>query len=167
MGFGSMVPWRKKNHLPAKQDDRPMDPFTSLQREMNRLFEEFHRGFDLAPFGEDLASGWMPRVNVSESDKEICVTAELPGMDEKDIDVQLSGDTLTIKGEKKEEKEEKDRNWHRVERSYGSFHREIVLPAEVEAEKTEAKFSKGVLTVTIPKSKQAQKEQKKIEIKKA
>ena len=165
MGFGSIVPSRKKNPL-AKQDERPMDPFTSLQREMNRLFEEFHRGFDLEPFSEEFGADWMPRVNVSESDKEICVSAELPGMDEKDIDVSLSGDTLTVKGEKKAEKEEKGENWHRTERTFGSFRRDIVLPAAVEAERTEAKFSKGVLTITIPKSREAQQETKKIAIKK-
>jgi HSP20 family protein len=153
---------RKDSQLPAKHQ-ASNDPFGMLRREMNRLFEDFSRGFDMAAFEE---TEWMPQVDISESDKEIRVTAELPGLDEKDIDVSMSNDMLTIRGEKKEEKDEGDRNYHRVERSYGSFIRQIALPAEVQADKTEAKFSKGVLRITLPKSEQSDKGTKKIDVKK-
>lgn len=163
MAFGELIPWKKKGHLPVRYE-RGSDPFASLQREMNRVFEEFHHGFmDLAPFTGPEA--WMPRVNVAESDKGICVTAELPGLSEKEVEVALSKDTLTIKGNKTEEKEEKGRNYYRMERSFGSFHRDIPLPCEVEAEKIDAKFKNGILTVNLPKSKAAQKDVKKIAVK--
>lgn len=158
-----LTPWRRRSRLPVRREEE-RDPFTALQRRMNRLFEDFTRGFEMMPFGEQT---WMPRVNISENDKEICVTAELPGMEEKDLDVTLTKNTLTLKGEKKEEKEEKDRNYHRVERTYGSIFREIPLPVEVEADKVDAKFKNGVLTVTLPKSHQAQATAKKVAVKPA
>jgi len=160
-----LTPWRRRSRLPVRQQQQEeRDPFTALQRRMNRLFEDFTRGFEMTPFGEQ---NWMPRVNVSENDKEVCVTAELPGMEEKDLDVTLAKNALTLKGEKKEEREEKDRNYHRVERTYGSFYREIPLPVEVEADKVDAKFKNGVLTVTLPKSHQAQAAAKKVTVKSA
>jgi HSP20 family protein len=105
----------------------------------------------------------VPRLDVSETEREIKVTAELPGMDEKDVNVTLEGDVLTLKGEKKAEAEEKGKNFHRVERTYGSFQRVITLPAEVDATKVTAGFKKGVLTVTLAKSPAAQT--RKIEVK--
>jgi len=161
-----LAPWRKSNQL-AKQNDG--DPFMALQREMNRLFQEFNTGFDSAPWsasgGEGELGNWIPRVNVSDNEKEVTVTAELPGMAEKDIDVSLTKNTLTIKGEKKSESEEKDKNLFRRERVYGSFLREIELPSEVETDKVEAQFKNGVLSVKLPKSKAAQTDVKKIQLK--
>jgi len=161
-----LSPWqgKKSQNLPARREER-QDPFTLLQREMNRLFEDFNRGFELEPFGGEGAKTWTPRVNVAENDKEVTITAELPGMDEKNIDISVSDNVLTIKGEKHDENEEKGRNFYRMERSFGSFQRSIALPAEVEMDKADASFKKGVLTVTLPKSKEAQKEVKKIEVK--
>jgi HSP20 family protein len=126
----------------------------SFQREMNRLFDDFFRGFGLdRPWGvqETNLSAFTPRVNVSETDKEVRVSAELPGMDEKDVKVELDDASLAIHGEKKEEHEEKHRHWHRVEHTFGSFYRVVPFPAKVDGGKAKAKFQKGVLTVTLPK----------------
>ena len=143
-------------------------PFGSFQREMNRLFDNFFGGFNLsswAPFERGVGQTFTPRVDVSETDKEITVSAELPGMEEKDIDVSLTRDALTIKGEKKEEKEEKGKDYYRMERSYGSFSRSIPLPVEVDTDKVEATFKKGVLEITLPKTAQAIKETRKVPLK--
>lgn len=140
------------------------DPFVSLHREIDRLFDEFSRGMPLtwrpaAKGGVDL------RVDVSETDKEIKVTAELPGVDEKDIEVILAGDLLTIKGEKKAEQERKEENYHLIERSYGAFARSLRLPYAVEEKNVQAEFKKGVLTITLPKPAEVQAAAKKIAVK--
>jgi len=147
--------WREREH-----------PFSSLQKQMNELFDSFFTGFERSPFGalEEWQGEFMPTVDVRESDKEITVSAELPGMDERDIDVSLSNDALTLKGEKKEEKEEKNKSYWHVERRYGSFHRVIPLPEGVETEKVSATFKNGVLTITVPKSAKAGSAKKKITI---
>lgn len=133
-------------------------------KEMNRLFEDFLKGFALEPFGKRTGAAFEPKVNVSEREKEIVVSAELPGMDDKDIDVSLRKNELTIQGEKKEEKEEKE-SYHRMERSYGSFKKTLPLPCEVEDDKVEAQFKNGVLTITLPKAAEAIKGTKKINVK--
>lgn len=141
-------------------------PFGVFSREVDRLFDDVGRGWTLAPFRvfEPRTTGELaPRLDVSETEKEIKVTAELPGMDEKDVNVTLEGDVLTLTGEKKAEAEEKGKNFHRVERTYGSFHRVVRLPSEVDATKVTAGFKKGVLTVTLAKSPAAQT--RKIEVK--
>ncbi len=143
-------------------------PFGSFQREMNKLADDLFGGFNLlprAPLERRLATTFTPRVDVSETDKEIKVSAELPGMDEKDIDVSLARDTLTIKGEKKEEKEEKGEDYYRMERSYGSFTRSVPLSAEVDTDKVQATFKKGVLEITLPKTPEAIQETKKVPVK--
>jgi len=156
----SILPWKKSS---AKEAG---DPFVNLQNEMNKLFEHFNQGFDIAPVNEMSAmTGWMPKVNLAETDKEIQVTAELPGVEEKDVEVTIDQGMLILKGEKKAEKEEKNKNYYRVERSYGSFQRSFALPKEVEAEKVEATFKNGVLSVKLPKSWEAQQSAKKIPIK--
>jgi HSP20 family protein len=114
-----------------------------------------------------MAGEFMPQVDVNEDEKQIKVTAELPGMDEKDIDVALSGNSLTIKGEKQEETEDKGRNYYRSERRYGSFHRVIPLSAEVDQDKAKADFKNGVLRITLPKTGEARKRRKKIDVKTA
>jgi len=155
------------------------DPFGGLRQEIDRLFEEFGPGFALVPSVRRLLElepframssafgAAAPAVDVADKDKEIQVTAELPGMDEKDIEVTLSGDMLTIKGEKKEEREEKERNYYFSERRFGSFQRSFRLPEGVNPDKVEARFDKGVLTVTLPKTAEAAKRQRKIAIKAA
>ncbi|MDQ5827053.1 MAG: Hsp20/alpha crystallin family protein [Chloroflexota bacterium] len=110
-------------------------------------------------------STFTPAINLAESDREYRVTAELPGMDEQDIELSLHRDHLTIKGEKKQEHEEKGNGYHRVERSYGTFQRTIPLPQEVDAERVEANFQKGVLTITLPKLPEVQSGAKRIAIK--
>jgi HSP20 family protein len=143
-------------------------PFGSFQREMNKLADDLFGGFNLsprAPLERGLATTFTPRVDVSETDKEIKVSAELPGMDEKDIDVSLARDTLTIKGEKKEEKEEKGEDYYRMERSYGSFTRSVSLRVEVDTDKVQATFKKGVLEITLPKTPEAIQETKKVPVK--
>jgi len=133
----------------VKKADHPIDQFRD---EMNRLFDSFFRGFDLEPF--DVQGGmFSPKVDVVETETEIRVSAELPGMDEKDIDVSLTKDALTIKGEKKVEKNESDKDYYRMERSYGSFSRTIPLPVQVDPDQVSAEFRKGVLTVVLPKAK--------------
>lgn len=157
---------RQKKSVPVRQEEK--HPFFSLQRQMNQLFDSFFRDFELEPFrgmGEWYGK-FSPEVDVKENNKEITITAELPGMDEKDIDVSLSGDSLIIKGEKKEEKEEKDKESWCMERRYGSFYRAIPLPEEIiDKEKAAASFKKGVLCVTIPKTEAAASLSKKISIK--
>ncbi|MFQ3573315.1 MAG: Hsp20/alpha crystallin family protein [Thermodesulfovibrionales bacterium] len=151
-----------RESAPAQRAEE--NPFLALHREINSLFDNFFKEFDVAPFGQSF-EGFTPRIDVLDSEKEIKVTAELPGMDEKDIDVSLSKNTLTIKGEKKVEKEDKGKDYYRMERSYGSFCRTIALPVDVNLDKAEAKFSKGILTITLPKTETAIKETKKIAIK--
>ncbi|MFO7870896.1 MAG: Hsp20/alpha crystallin family protein [Kiritimatiellia bacterium] len=145
---------------------------SSLQEDMNRLFDEFFDTFDRDPFGlmarepsiASLEAAYSPRVNVSETDRDITVSAELPGMDEKDVTVEVGDDAVTISGEKKDEQEKKGRNWHRVEHTYGSFRRVVPLPAATDAGQAKAKFKKGVLTVTVSKREPDQATRKTIEI---
>ena len=143
------------------------NPFHDFQRDMNRLFDNFFG--DLAPARRRSESEWTtavfsPRIDVSETDQEIRVAAELPGMDEKDITVEMDDEAITIRGERKEEKEDKGKNWYRREQSYGSFHRIVPLPSSVEGAKAQAKFKKGVLTVTAPKRESSQAKRKTIAI---
>lgn len=137
------------------------DPVLSIQREMNRLFQDF---FEIEPSGRREFSVY-PEIDVKETEKEIKVSAELPGLEEKDIEVLLAADSLTIKGEKKHEHEEKGQSYYRSERRYGSFSRVIPLSGEIEADKAEAKFKNGVLYITVPKTEKARADLKKIPIK--
>ncbi len=169
MAITSLLPWKQGEKNVAIQ--RADNPVYSLQQEMNRLFDDFFSAdFGLTPFkGFGLSEGFgafNPSIDVTENDKEIKVSAELPGLSEDDIEVSLSGDTLTISGEKKAEKEDKGKNYYKMERSYGSFRRVIPLPCEVETDKVNAAFKKGVLNIVLPKTPQAQKAVKKIAIKK-
>jgi HSP20 family protein len=107
---------------------------------------------------------WTPSLDVSETKNNIVVKAEAPGVDPKDIDISLMGDVLTIKGEKRQEKEEKDQNYHRVERSYGVFTRSVRLPQEVQSDKIEASYKNGILKITLPKSEEAKKKEIKIKV---
>lgn len=153
-------------------------PLTSLRREIDRLFDDVHLGawrrpvgrtlFDVEPFWRgELSFGKAPAVDIAEREKEYEITAELPGMEEKNIDVKFADGILTIKGEKKEEREEKKKDYYLSERRFGSFHRSFQVPDGVDADKIEASFKDGLLTVILPKSAQAQKSEKKIAIKKA
>jgi HSP20 family protein len=143
-------------------------PVLSLQREINQLFDNFWRGFDrpLAGFLSERESVAEPCIDVAETDSGVEITAELPGLDEKDIEVSVSDDTITIKGEKKAEREEKKKGYYLAERSYGSFYRSLQLPAGIDGSKATAEFKRGVLTVTAPKSAEATSKVKKIDVKK-
>lgn len=151
-------------------------PFGSLRREIDRLFEDFDRDFWRSPFRRsafDIEPFWRrewaaaPAIDIVEKDNAYEVTAELPGLDEKDIEVKLAKDSLTIKGEQQEEKEEKKKDYYLHERHFGSFERTFRVPEDVDADKIAATFKKGVLTLTLPKKPEAQKPAKKIEVKAA
>ena len=150
------------------------DPWQNFRSEMERMFDRFgfgvpamRRMFDLAPSFETSFSFNAPAVDVTEDDKAYKIAAELPGLDEKDVEVSVTGDVLTLKGEKLQQKEEKNKNWYVSERAYGSFQRAFTLPEGVDRVKIVADFAKGVLTVTLPKNAEAQKQQRKIEVKAA
>jgi HSP20 family protein len=149
MAVRDLIPWRK-NKVPVKREGRSL---TSFQEEMDQLFDEFFRGSDLAPFGKwgTRWSAFNPLVDVVEDEKEVRVSVELPGLDENDIDVSLSHNTLTISGEKRQEREKTGHNYTWAERSYGSFRRSIPLTCQIDRDKVEANFKKGVLTVSLPK----------------
>ena len=163
-----------------EKTDRPAEwrPFESLRREVDRLFEDFQLGswrspfgrsvFDVQPFWRgEISWGKAPAVDIVDKGNAYEITAELPGMDESNIDVKFADGTLTIKGEKRDEKEEKKKEYCLSERRYGSFQRSFGVPDGVDADKIEANFKNGVLTVTLPKTPQAQRSEKKIAIKKA
>ena len=157
-----------KSMIPAGRDRRAAataNPFMSLPREVERLFEDFSRGFPSMPALGNSGSGLMPSIDVTETDKEIEITAELPGLEEKDVQINVADNILTIRGKKKAEKEEKDKNYRLVERSYGSFERSLGLPDGVDADAIKASIAKGVLKVTVPKPAPART--KKIEVKSA
>lgn len=153
-------------------------PFETLRREVEQLFDDFGRDFWRVPsrrslFGfeplwrREVAWEAAPAVDIAESEKAYEITAELPGMDEKNIEVKVANGCLTIKGEKQEEKEEKKKDYYLHERHFGSFERSFEMPDGVDADKIEANFKKGVLTVTLPKKPEAQKPVKKIDVKAA
>jgi len=151
-------------------------PFESLRREVDRLFDDFDVGFwrprrsifDMAPFwGRETKWPAAPAVDFTDTEKAYEITAELPGIDEKNVEVKVANGVLTIKGEKQEEKEEKKKDYYLHERSYGSFERSFRVPDGVDTDKIEANFKKGVLTVTLPKKAEAQAATKKIDVKAA
>lgn len=150
-------------------------PFESLRRQVDRIFEDFDRipwqfpvgraFFDLEPLTKR-ATIWngLPAVDVAEKDKQYEITVELPGLDERDVDVKVANGVLTIKGEKREEREEKKKDYYVAERHYGSFRRSFNLPEGVDTDKIGASFKKGVLTLTLPKTAVAQSQEKKIAV---
>ena len=143
------------------------EPFGSLRRDMERMFEDFSREWGWSPPaapGAGMATA--PRLDVSETETELKIEAELPGVDEKDVEVVLTNDRLTIKGEKKHEKEEKKKDYHLVERPSGSFARTVGLPFDADPEQVKASFANGVLTVTLPKPPEVKAKEKKIQISK-
>ncbi len=163
MALRDLIPWRKSEMAPAKHEYS----LGELHREMNRLFDEFFRAssFEWPALNEWPAGDLAPRLDVSEDDKAVRISAELPGVDEKDIQITLTDKALTLTGEKKEAHEDKGKHFYRSERSYGMFRRVIPLPAEVDEEKVEAKFKHGVLKITLPKVEGAEGRRKRIEVK--
>jgi HSP20 family protein len=156
----------KKNNRAIQVRPREEDSLMGLQRRMNRLFDDFFGDWGLEPFGGFGQAGreFLPSIDVAETDKEITVTAELAGLDQKDVELTLNNDVLTIRGEKKQESEHKDAKSFHKECSYGSFVRTIQLPAEVDQDKVKAEFKKGVLKIQLPKVEVETTKAKKIDI---
>lgn len=148
MAFRDLIPWTKNQELAPARDN--FDPFLTLHREMNRLFDEVFRGFGstgLSPVMEG-RFGW-PKVELSESDRALTISAELPGMTEKDVQIEIANGILTIRGEKKSERDGEGKYF--TERYYGAFERQIPLD-DVQEDKAQASFKNGVLTISLPKS---------------
>jgi HSP20 family protein len=152
----SLIPVTNEHRIFGRQ----FSPLTALQQEIDRLFEGFGHGFSATS-----ASPLLPSMDVSETEKEIEITAELPGLEEKDVQLNVADNLLTIRGEKKSHREEKEKDYRLVERSYGSFQRTIELPSGVNPDSIQATISKGVLKVVVPKPAPAQT--KKIAVKTA
>jgi HSP20 family protein len=172
MAIGKLVPWRWGS-LRGTDEDRSLDSFRTemdtLHRSIDRLFADAWNG-NFAP--SLLSDSWassklVPNLDIVDDEKAVRVTVELPGMSDKDVAVTVDGGELTIRGEKKEEKEKKDKDVFRRERAYGSFRRTIDLPGDIDATKIEAKFKDGVLTIDLPKTKEAQERVKQIPVKAA
>lgn len=159
MNMRSLIPWGRETTLPSTRSSDEASPFLSLHRQMNRLFDDFFRDFDTPVLRNGWSTGW-PNVEVSEGEKEIKVIAELPGLDDKDVDVTLRDGVLTLKGEKKHETSGSvySERWH------GQFARAIELGTEVDPEKVKALFNKGVLTITLEKRPESQSHVKRIAI---
>lgn len=184
MNIKKLAPWNwfKKEQeqegakLPVRREEsrnRPDSPLFQIHREIDRLFDDALRGFGLSGmgFGSDLfpgaQTGWLkPTLDVGASEKEYTITVELPGVDQKDVRLELSDDTLRISGEKKQEKEDSEKGYYRVERSYGAFQRLLSLPEDADRDNIDAAFKGGVMTITIPRRTAPEKEStKQIEIK--
>jgi HSP20 family protein len=166
MNISDLVPW--KSNRGSELTDRPERSPATIYDEFNRLFDEFFENSWMTPWNERFGerfNEFTPRVNITEREKELEVTAELPGMTEKDIDITLARDVLTIKGEKKHETEEKNDNFYRMERSFGKFSRVIPLPANVvDNEHVHATFKNGILTILLPKLEEAQQVSRRITV---
>jgi HSP20 family protein len=163
MAMKDLIPWNNRGREVGIHRDTDVHPFFALHREMNRMFDDVFRGFDLAPFGATRAlngMGW-PQIDIDETDKEVRVTAELPGLDEKDVSLELANGVLSIAGEKRSETEDKARRFS--ERYYGRFERRIPLD-DVDEDKASATFKNGVLSITVPKSAEAKSKVRRIAI---
>ena len=168
---GRMVPVRRESPTHAIFGlDSPLGHF---HREIDRLFERMFQEFGLAPFGRDLPGARMldgalrPTLDVGATEKEYSITVEIPGVDEKDLKLEIVNDTLTIQGEKKQEKEESERDYYRIERAYGAFRRVLSLPEDADQANVKATFKKGVLTITLPRKAQPRASVRQIEVKSA
>ncbi|MFW6076616.1 MAG: Hsp20/alpha crystallin family protein [Hyphomicrobiales bacterium] len=161
MPIRDLIPWnRRSSELGSEGVEHPV---LAMQRDINRMFDGFFDRF--APLAAN--NGAFPRADVAETDNEVEVSIELPGIAEKDIDVSVANDVLTIRGEKKNGREEKRQGYYLAERSYGAFHRAIALPPGVDGDKAKAEFKQGILTVTLPKTPEARSKVKKIDVKAA
>jgi HSP20 family protein len=162
MAITDLIPWGRGRDMTTRRSE-DYNPILTLHREMNRLFDDVFRGFDAAPFGNRFFEGRMnwPSIEVSTTDKDVKVTAELPGLNESDVQVELANGVLSIRGEKKTETDDKDRRFS--ERYYGRFERHIPVE-DVDQEKVSAAFKNGVLTITMPKLPQAESKVKRIAV---
>jgi HSP20 family protein len=160
MHIRDLMPWHRDRTSPAAANGDTEHPFLALQRDMNRVFDSFFDRFD-KPFA---MFGGEPRLDMAETDGAVRVTVELPGIDQKDVEISATDNLLTIRGEKREETESGEGARHIVERRYGSFQRAIPLPPGLDMDKAEARFDKGVLTVTLPKTPEAKAAVRKIAV---
>lgn len=150
-----LTTWRPFRELTPYRD------FDRMGREMDRFWDTF---FERRPMRFEEEGEYLPALDLAETNQEIIVKCEVPGMDPKNIDISLSDGTLTIKGEKKQEREEKEENYHLVERSYGSFTRSVHLPKEVKHDKINASYKDGVLKIVLPKSEESKKKEVKVKV---
>ncbi|MPW22792.1 Hsp20 family protein [Paraburkholderia sp. CNPSo 3157] len=161
MDFRNLIPWSRDRGTPVVRQGGDDHPVFALHREMNRLFDDFFRAFDVpARFGGSTFSGNWPNIELSETDKEIRIVAELPGLEQKDVDVSLDNDVLTIRGEKKSESS----GAFYSERWQGAFQRSVQLSHDADPEKASAQFRNGVLTVTVAKRPDAQSRTRRITV---
>lgn len=163
MAIKDLIPWNNRSREMTTPRGNDVHPFLALHREMNRMFDDAFRGFDMAPFGGLRTSeslSW-PNIDIDETETDVRVTAELPGLQEKDVSLEIANGMLLISGEKKAETEDKARRFS--ERYYGRFERRIPLEG-VEDDKASASFNNGVLTVTVPKSREATEKVRRIAI---
>ena len=163
MAIRDLIPWNNRDRGLDIHRGFDASPFLTLHREVNRMFDDVFRGFDLARLpsaGAFEGIGW-PRVDIEETGKEVRITAELPGLDEKDVNLEIANGVLSISGEKKSESEDKDRRLS--ERYYGRFERRIPLD-DVDEDKVSASFAKGLLTITVPKTSEAKDRVRRIAI---
>jgi len=165
MAMRDLIPWaRGGDIMPDFWHDEGTSPFLTLQREMNRFMDAVLHSFSspsLARRMDYLSTTW-PKIEVSESDKQITVTAEMPGMEEKDVELLMKDGTMIVRGEMKHETEEKERQWS--ERFYGRFERHIPVGSDIDEDKVDATFKNGVLRVSCPKSEKAQEKAKRVAI---
>jgi HSP20 family protein len=181
MDIKKLAPWnwfkkeQEGNILPIRRQDtqtKYADPFTQIRQEIDKVFDSAFKGlgFPSIGSGRELSpiaqTDWLkPTLDIGASDKEYTVSVELPGVNEKEIQIELVNDTLKIKGEKKQQKEEKERNYYRMERSYGSFQRTLSLPEDADQDDIKAVYKNGVMNITIPRKAALKTEAKQIEIK--
>jgi len=167
MQIKDLIPWARSDKSPERTSGGE-NPIAALQEDMNRAFESFWHRFERPFNGAGLAwDGSSPRSDVVETDDGVEVTVELPGLEQKDVEVTLTADMLMVKGEKKIERQDKKKGYYLSERSYGAFHRSVALPPGVDTEKAEATFKNGVLTVKLPQSAEAKAKTKRVEVKAA
>jgi HSP20 family protein len=166
MQIKDLLPWARKDE-PAEVKGAEQNPIAALQRDMNRAFESFWSEASRSFGGRAGSDDAVPRSDVVETDSGVEVSIELPGLDEKEVEVTLTDEALTIRGEKKVERREEKRGYYVSERSYGSIYRSIPLPAGVDSDRAEATFRNGVLTVRLPQSPEARAKVKKIAVKPA
>jgi len=140
---------------------RPFKELERIRKEMDNIWDTL---FEKRPVRADGVSEWMPSLDLSETKNSYIVNAEIPGIDPKDVEISLVDNVLTIKGEKKQEKQEENENYHLIERSYGSFTRSFRLPVQVQSDKVKATYKNGVLKITLPKTEEAKKKEIKIAV---
>lgn len=161
MNLKNLIP--RKPRQPSAWSARERSPLDSFRREMDRLFEDFW-GAGMPARWDRATEGFWPDIDLKDTDKELKVSVELPGLDEKDLEVLLTKEALTVRGEKREDSEQDKGGYHYAERRYGTFERTIPLPVSVDADKAKATFKKGVLRVSLPKTPEAQAQRKTIAV---